>query len=115
MLMLEETRLVGMDNFKVWLIAQLRRVHYKWPAKEEAKKEAKVSYGTYMCATCKGLFKRKDTQIDHIEPVISTKEGFIDWNTFICRLFAEKSAYQVLCKKCHKEKSKGENAKRRKK
>lgn len=37
---------------------------------------------------------------DHIIPVVGP-EGFIDFNTFITRLFVEKDGYQALCEKCH--------------
>lgn len=69
----------------------------------------------YQCAECKGLFDQKETQMDHIIPVVDPLIGFVDWNTYIIRLFAEVDNYQCLCKPCHKVKSERENADRSKK
>jgi hypothetical protein len=49
---------------------------------------------------------------DHILPVIEPKRGFIDWNTYIERLFNGK--LQALCGKCHAVKSNAEAKERAK-
>lgn len=66
----------------------------------------------YRCAGCEGSFPLKSMKADHIEPVVGP-QGFVDWNTFIARLFVEKEGFQVLCKTCHDAKSEQENAARR--
>ena len=43
---------------------------------------------------------------DHIDPVVSPREGFQGWDVYISRLFT--GALQPLCEACHKEKSKSE-------
>jgi len=94
------------------MIGMLRRISYRYPARYAAMNRVKISYGKYACNLCRGVFSRKDTQVDHIEPVVGVK-GFVDWNTYIARLFPEESGYQVLCKPCHQVKSQGENKIRR--
>jgi len=51
----------------------------------------------YTCAECGKLFMKKHASVDHISPVVCLSEGFIDWNTFITRLFCSKENLQVLC------------------
>jgi len=69
----------------------------------------------YKCAECGGDFTSTDVQIDHIKPVVDPVKGFVNWDTFIERLFCEEKNLQVLCKKCHAVKTKEEKAKRTKK
>lgn len=91
--------------FKRWIISVLRKATYKWRPRNEALRAAKVSQDgrayIYQCAHCGNNFKRPDVQIDHIIPVIDPFDGFISWDTYIERLFVEKSGFQVLCKGCH--------------
>lgn len=100
-------------NFRTWLITGLRRMHYRFRPRSEALKEARVFRGRYACALCKQIVGRKEIQIDHIEPVVDTTQGFVSWDEYIPRMFCEKKGYQVLCKPCHKGKTKEENMKRR--
>lgn len=86
--------------------------------KNEAKLGKKINPSTgrlaefFSCAGCGGEFTNKDVEVDHISPVVDPSVGFIDWNTFISRLFSGKENYQVLCKSCHKDKSNKERVKR---
>lgn len=61
----------------------------------------------FRCAICAGEFTSTNVQVDHIIPI--GKGG--DWNSFIEALFCEKENLQVLCKPCHKDKTKSENKK----
>jgi len=76
---------------------------------------AKVPAVLYPCAECNELHMGKNTQVDHIEPVvplnIPVKHACLDM--IIARLFCDISNLQMLCKICHKVKSKEENTKRR--
>ena len=68
--------------------------------------------GMYKCAKCgKGSpatlpplegkkRRRNNAAVDHIDPVVDPAVGFIDWNTYIERMFIEAEGYQVLCHKC---------------
>ena len=51
-------------------------------------------------------------EVDHIEPVVDPKEGFISWDVFIDRLFCERANLQAVCKPCHKVKTQKEKKKR---
>jgi 5-methylcytosine-specific restriction endonuclease McrA len=72
----------------------------------------KKPFKFYKCAVCRSWkFKMKEVQVDHIVPVGSFKLKHI--NTYVNRLFCDLSNLQVICKKCHKVKTKAENATRR--
>lgn len=66
----------------------------------------------YTCAKCKGEFTSTNIEVDHKKPVVDPKEGFIDWDTFISRLYCPVANLQVLCKPCHKKKTATEKVKR---
>jgi hypothetical protein len=114
-------------SFKEWVIWQLRRLSYRWPARSEAFRNAAASRADferangkgkvtkrvrnfYWCALCEGVFTRKQVSADHIEPVIDPKKGFVDFNTYIVRLFCAASNFQIICDECHD----GKTAKERK-
>lgn len=94
----------------------------RWPVKFKSLNKAfvgkKVNPATkrmckaYRCAGCGGHFINAAVAVDHIEPVVSVT-GFVDWNTYIERLFVEGDGFQVLCKECHKAKTDEENEKRK--
>ena len=110
---------------KGFLTSVIRGGFRRWPPKFEVLKEARqgkeINTKTgrmaehYRCSSCSTSFPSKEVQVDHIEPVVDPIIGFVDWNTFIERLFCDKENLQVLCKKCHKEKTKLEVIKRKKK
>ena len=101
----------------------LRTLSRKWPPKYEALRRANVGERLdpatgkesfrYKCAGCANVFKQKDVQVDHIEPVVSTIEGFTDWNEYIMRMFCEVDNLQVLCSDCHNTKTQNERKQRK--
>ena len=112
---------------------KLRLASLSNPHKHTALEKAKVDSATHECNNCgcymyngvshqnfkklkkkypDKLFKREKPQADHVNSVIEVGVGFVDWNTYIERLFCESEGYQILCNQCHKEKSKKENSKR---
>lgn len=105
---------------KSFITSALRRA--QWPQRHAAVKAAYVEDGInpktgrkcklYRCSDCNELFPQKEVQADHITPVVGP-EGFVDWNTFIERLYVEADGYRVLCKGCHKIITDQENAERR--
>ncbi len=97
-------------DLKRFLIPVLRRATYRWKERGEALKAARIERGLYKCADCKNQFKAKEVQLDHILPVVDPKTGWIDWNTFITRLFVFKEGWQVLCSTCHDQKTMLEDA-----
>ena len=105
----------------------LRAASGRWPPKWAVKRAACVERGVYLCAGYKrrahkvkaslppapGRKRRiNNTQIDHINPVIDPRVGFLNWDTVIKRLFCEADGLQVLCHECHKQKTKDERMKK---
>ena len=102
----------------------LRTLSRKWPQKYEALSRAcvgkrfdpktrKESF-RYTCAGCGNLFKSNEVQVDHIDPVVSVEDGFVDWNVYIERMFCEADNYQILCVACHGVKTDNERKQRKK-
>lgn len=101
-------------NLKRNIVNKLREVYRSYPVRNQALKAALRPNSAYECAECKNLFTKNQVQVDHREPVVST-DGFIDWNTYIERMFCPLEGMWVLCKPCHLKKSIVENAARRRK
>ena len=101
------------DKIK-WAMNVLRRASYKLGESYAAKVRARVQRGKYECADCGNLFGPKEIDMDHIKPVVDPKEGFTDLNSWVDRLLPGVDGYQVLCKPCHKQKTKEEAALRAK-
>jgi hypothetical protein len=84
----------------------LRSASLRWWARNQALTDARIERGLYKCAMCGDSFKRKDVQIDHIEPVIDIKEGFTTFDSYIERLLPEDpSSFQICCVACHETKT----------
>ena len=108
-----------------FIIGTLRQGMRRYPPKYEALLRAKIGKRVnkktgrkadhYRCAECKKAFPKKDVQVDHRKPVVDPKKGFVDWNTYIERLFCGIRNLQVLCTGCHKIKTQKEKTKRTKK
>jgi hypothetical protein len=95
------------------IIAHLRRIGYLNVTYKEAMAGAHRGRGQWECCECHGLFKRTELHGDHKNCVIDPETGFVDWNTYVERLFL--GQIQPLCITCHKVKSLEENKLRRKK
>lgn len=110
-------------RIRSFITSTLRGGLRRWPPKWEVLKEAKIGKKIneksgrlaehYLCAKCKKVYISKDVQVDHINPVVDIKKGFTTWDEFIKRLYCEKKDLQVLCIKCHKEKTAKERIKRK--
>lgn len=86
-------------NRKSLIISALRKIWLWSPERKQALTNAKARKN-YRCNHCHKLFPKKGVQVDHIIPIGT----FIDWNTYIERLFCPITNLQVLCKTCHKSK-----------
>lgn len=86
----------------------LRRVGYLNITYKTAMSGAHRARGEWECVSCKGLFSRKELHGDHKIPCIDPIVGFVDWNTYMERLFL--GTIQPLCKTCHAKKTKEENS-----
>ncbi len=109
-------------RLKAFITSVLRGGYRRYPPKYEVLKEAlwgkKLNPKTgrqsihYICAKCKKEYPAKEVNVDHIEPVVCPKQGFVSWDEFITRLFCEKRNLQVLCTTCHTEKTNEERKQR---
>lgn len=107
---------------RAFITSVLRAGSRRWPPKyqtlNEAKTEKKINIKSgrlaqhYRCALCQGEYTNAMVEVDHIKPIVDPKKGFTTWDTFIKRLFCEADNLQVLCKPCHKDKTKQEKVKK---
>lgn len=77
---------------------------------------AKVDSVEHLCSVCKQWKRSSKTSkvaIDHIDPVIDPKVGFVDLNTYFARLWCDKSNLQKICGECHRQKTNAEAMRRR--
>jgi 5-methylcytosine-specific restriction endonuclease McrA len=105
-------------RLKSFITSVLRGGYRRYPAKYEVLKEASVGKKLnkttkrmaehFICNHCKKEYPGKEVNVDHIVPVTCPVEGFIDWDVYIKRMFCDKSNLQVLCKKCHDNKTASE-------
>jgi len=97
----------------------LRGAWSRFPVKHQFIKSKQLPYsGTdkrtkfeYECVECKGRFKGVDVQVDHIVPAGSLNK-YTDLPSFVERLFCEADNLQIMCKECHKKKTKEERKKK---
>ncbi len=101
------------DTLRRFLLSQLRRISWKWPSFGEAKRLARVSRGHYLCAKCGNIYRAKEVQLDHRNPVVPIG-GWDGLEGYCNRLFCAVEDLQVLCTTCHNTKTQAENAERRK-
>ena len=102
-------------KWRSWVVSLLRRGTMKFPPRNEAlraaKTEKKINEKTgrmaqhYRCAGCLQEFTAKGVVADHILPVVDTVRGFVDWNTYIERMFCAIDKWQIICRSCHDVKS----------
>lgn len=111
----------------------LRNASLKSPYRQLVLDKAKVDAATHQCSDCgcyvysgvsdknykelvgkypKQRFKRGKIEVNHIEPVVEPNVGFVDWNTYVSRLFVDDDKMNALCKECHEKLTKEQNKKR---
>ena len=115
-------KILKMDSkLKSFLINTLRRASFRWRPRGEAEKLARVQIGEfstgrakfgYKCAKCGIVGKKKDTNTDHIEPVVAIT-GWDSLDGFAERMFCDTEGYQILCLSCHDEKTFNEKEERK--
>lgn len=103
--MTEEEKKQWEKDLKRFVIPGLRRMSYRWPARNEAIKAARIDRGVYKCAECGTTCKPKEFTVDHIDPVVSTERGFTNWDDYVKRMFPPKEGFQIICKLCDESKT----------
>jgi len=108
-------------RMRAFVTSALRAAFRKFPNKFAALKNAYVGKrknkrtnreaSHYECASCGKFFPATEVDVDHIDPVVSLSEGFVNWDTYINRLYCPASNLQILCKTCHKKKTTSERGK----
>ncbi len=94
-----------------------RRVFHWTPGYKAARAASLVGRkaGTeqHRCAECGKVFPRKQTQVDHVEPVVPTTMtgGAMSWDMIRDRMgLLAPVALRVLCRDCHKKITNAQNA-----
>lgn len=110
------------SKFQSFIKSILRSGSQRWPPKykvlNEAKRGKQINSSTgrlaehYQCSCCGELYGAKYVVVDHINPVVPVT-GFVSWDDAIARMFCSAENLQVLCKECHRQKSKIENEERK--
>lgn len=110
-------------RYRSFIKSALRSGSQRWPPKYRVLSEACVGQQInpasgrvakfYRCGSCQNAFVAKDVEVDHILPVVPVT-GFDSYDGLIERTFCEKDGLMVLCKTCHKSKTKKENEERKK-
>lgn len=99
-----------------YIVRALRRLFLYWPPRREVRKLAfSHKFGGvewYRCNSCKRMTERTDTHVDHIIPVVDPAVGIRSWDEYISRLFCDEENLVILCKSCHRKKTRAENVKR---
>lgn len=98
-------------NLQRLIIGALRKIFWYSPLRREALEKAKIGL-LYKCAITKKKFPINEVTVDHIIPVVDPQIGFVDWNTFVARLFCDVNNLQVLSKVAHAKKTKEERSRR---
>lgn len=95
-------------RLKAFVVFALRRFSLRFYSRNEAMKLARIERGRYRCATCEGIFHRKEINVDHINPVVPLKDGFTTWDIYINNMFPKPEGFQILCELCHSIKTQNE-------
>lgn len=91
--------------------AALNKVRVEFARVNKDGSRSKVPGVWYTCAECDRHIKEKEAEIDHIIPIgpaPGTRDAppSLTWNQFIEKMFCGTENLQVICKGCHKIKTK---------
>lgn len=91
-------------NVKTRITSALRKLWQWSPNRHDAVKRARVCRGLYRCAKCSETVSSQFFRVDHKTSCVPPS-GWDSWDGFITRLFCEPDGLQVLCQRCHEQKS----------
>lgn len=97
-------------RFWAFVRSALRQAWTRWPPKYETLERVGRPYkGTdkrqkkeFQCAICNEWHKRKEVEVDHIEPA-GRLRTYEDLPRFVARLFVGADKLRTLCKPCHQK------------
>lgn len=101
-------RLFGRSDLRRSVIENAIIKGHKDPARKAVKFWVK-------CESCGQMEAKSNVQVDHRKPLVPVGRTLEDmtWDGVVDRLWCDASNLQILCKPCHKEKTKAENKERR--
>ncbi len=82
----------------------LRKLWMWSPERRAALSAARISRGIYRCDGCRVAVTSQFIAVDHTVACVPLS-GWDSWDGFITRLFCDPSGLQVLCQRCHEQKS----------
>jgi 5-methylcytosine-specific restriction endonuclease McrA len=68
----------------------------------------KVDRTEHLCAECGNWVFTSQISVDHVVPVIDPEIGFVDFNTYVSRMFCGRSNLKKKCDACHQAKTNAE-------
>lgn len=101
-------RLFGRSDLRRNVIEKSIIKGYKDPKRKAVKFWTK-------CSACGSMEAKSNVQVDHEVPLIPLDRSLEDmtWDEVVGRLWCDESNLKILCKPCHKIKTKAENQQRR--
>lgn len=101
-------RLFGRSELRRSVIDKAIVSGYSDPARKAVKFWVK-------CEECGKMEAKSNVQVDHREPLIPLDSSLeeMSWDEVVSRLWCDESNLQIICKPCHRLKSKAENKERR--
>jgi len=117
-----------MIPLSTWIVWQLRKASYRWPARYGVWKAAKTAPNTFKCAKCGvAYYKEKKGRVLSLDHIIPCKdptrpqafqEDLIKCQCGVCdyirKMFCGPEGMQILCQTCHPKKTKKEMTIRKK-
>lgn len=106
-----------LEKRDIYLRSAFRKI-WRWgKERKQALNAAKITKNgktLFYCSECHSYSVLRKVVVDHINPVVSPASGFVGWDEHYRRMYCPIEGLQVLCKKCHGEKTKRENKSRKK-
>ncbi len=80
------------------IISTLRRLWLFSEERHQCLRQTRIERGKYRCSRCQDIFKMKELQVNHKNPMGRWKS----WDEYITKLFCEAIELEAVCVPCHK-------------
>ena len=90
------------------VIEMMRENRRKAPRYNKDGSRHKIDAVEHLCNIChhwRRSVKGSKVVVDHIDPVVDPKTGFVDFNTYFKRMWCDRSNLQKICGECHRAKT----------